>query len=210
VEDAGQLIAGFEHVVREYGVFAVFLILSIEALGAPVPAESLLIFAALLAARGEMSLPGLLLFAWAGSVLGDNVGYAIGKHLGRGTIARYGAKIGLTDARFSAIEGIFQRHGPVTVVFARFFAILRQLNGVVAGMLGMSWWRFLLFNVLGAALWVTVWVFAASYLTEHLPVIVRLAHHTKIVATVLATGIAILALCLLVRALRRAGWALRR
>jgi membrane protein DedA with SNARE-associated domain len=210
VEDVGQLVAGLEHVVRDYGVVAVFLIVTIESLGAPVPGESLLIFAALLAGRGEISLPGLLIFAWAGSVLGDNIGYAIGRNVGRGAIARHGAKIGLTEARFNAIEGVFRRYGSVTVVFARFFNILRQLNGIVAGILGMSWWRFLLFNMIGAALWVAAWVLAASYFSEHLSVIAGLAHHTKVVAGILAAGIVVLVLTLLVRARRRAGGAVRR
>jgi membrane protein DedA with SNARE-associated domain len=189
MEGAAHLVAGFEPLVRHYGVFAVMLILAVEAIGAPVPGESLLIFASLLAGRGEMSLPALVIFAWAGAVIGDNIGYAIGKSFGRGVISRYGARIGLNDARFNSIESVFVRYGSATVMFARFFAILRQLNGVVAGILGMSWWRFLLFNAIGGALWVITWVFAGYYLTEHMSVITTLAHHTKIVAGVLAVGI---------------------
>ena len=142
MEEFGQLIAGLEHFVRDYGVFAVLLILAVEAIGAPVPGETLLIFASVLAGRGEMSLPALLVFAWAGSVMGDNISYAIGKHFGREAVSQYGAKIGLNDARINAIENIFLRYGSVTVVFARFFNILRQLNGIVAGILGMSWQLF--------------------------------------------------------------------
>jgi membrane protein DedA with SNARE-associated domain len=71
-----------------------------------------------------MSLPALLIFAWAGSVLGDNIGYLIGKTICRATIIGYGGKIGLTDARISAAEGIFSRYGSATVLFARFFPIL--------------------------------------------------------------------------------------
>ena len=56
---------------------------------------------------------------------------------------------------------------------------LRQLNGIVAGMLGMSWWRFLLFNALGGALWVIAWVSAASFFTEHMSVITALAHQDR-------------------------------
>src|SRR5262245_22755540 len=52
-------------------------------------------------------------------------------------------------------------------LFARFFPVLRQLNGIVAGALGMSWWRFLLFNAIGAALWVGAWVFIAIYFSAH-------------------------------------------
>jgi membrane protein DedA with SNARE-associated domain len=202
VEHVGHLVAGLESFVHHYGVFAVFIIVTIEALGAPVPGESLLIFASVLAGRGEMSLPGLLIFAWAGAVLGDNIGYAIGRTLGRGTILRYGAKVGLTDARFTTVESIFRRYGSATVLFARFFNILRQLNGIVAGILGMSWLRFLLFNALGGALWVVVWVLAATYFTEHLAILTTLAHHTKVVAIMLVVGILIFALAYLARRVR--------
>jgi membrane protein DedA with SNARE-associated domain len=204
VEHVEHLVAGLESFVHHYGVFAVFLIVAIEALGAPVPGESLLIFASVLAGRGEMSLPDLLIFAWAGAVLGDNIGYAIGRTLGRGTVLRYGAKVGLTDARFTTVESIFRRYGSATVLFARFFNILRQLNGIVAGILGMSWLRFLLFNALGGALWVVVWVLAATYFTEHLGILTTLAHHTKVVAIILVVGILIFAIACLARRLRGA------
>jgi len=204
MEDAGQLIAALEHFVRDYGVLAVMVTLALEALGAPLPGETLLIFASVLVGRGEMSLPALLIFAWTGSVLGDNIGYTIGRSLGRGTIARYGAKIGLTDARFKTVEGIFRRYGSVTVVFARFVNILRQLNGIVAGTMGMPWWRFLICNASGAALWVAVWVFAASYFTEHMSALSALAHHTSIIVAILAAGLLFFGVRFLVRHLRGA------
>ena len=138
LEHIGHIAANLEPFVRHYGVFAVSLILAFESLGAPLPGETLLIFGSVLAQRGEISLPALLIFAWAGSVLGDNVGYLVGKTIGRATITRYGGKIGLTDARMSAVEEMFSRYGPATVLFARFFAVLRQLNGIVAGTLGIG------------------------------------------------------------------------
>ena len=206
MEDIGQHIAGLEDFVRHYGAFAIMPILMIEAIGAPIPGESMLIFASLLVGRGEMSLPSLLVFAWIGSVLGDNLGYLIGRKLGRDSILRYGAKIGLTDERFKGIEGVYVRYGAATVVFARFLSILRQLNGIVAGLLGMSWWRFVLLDALGATLWVMVWVFAVARSTEHLSLIVGLAHHTKFAVSVLvAIGLA-LVLGVFVRRLRVAGW----
>ena len=210
MEEVTQLVAGLESFVRHYGAFAVMPILAIEALGAPVPGESLLIFASVLAGRGEMSLPSLLIFAWVGSVLGDNLGYLIGRKLGRGTILRFGAKVGLTDERFSGIERVYVRYGSATVSFARFFSILRQLNGIVAGILGMSWWRFVLLDAVGAALWVMVWVFAPAYFSEHLTFIIGLAHHTKVVASFLLAAGLILVLGLFIRRLRAAGWIVRR
>ncbi|MGA7407712.1 MAG: DedA family protein, partial [Pseudolabrys sp.] len=153
------------------------------------------------------SLPSLLIFAWVGSVVGDKLGYLIGRKLGRRT---YGSKVGLTDERFDRIERVYVRYGAATVLFARFFSILRQLNGIVAGMLGMSWWRFVLLDAVGAALWVTIWVFAPAYFSEHLTFIVGLAHHTKVVASfLLAIGL-MLVLGLFIRRLRVAGWTVRR
>jgi membrane protein DedA with SNARE-associated domain len=210
VEEIGQLVAGLESFVRHYGAPAVMPILAIEAVGAPVPGESLLIFASVLAGRGEMSLPSLLIFAWVGSVLGDNLGYLIGRKLGRRTILRFGAKVGLTDERFNGIERVYGRYGSATVLFARFFSILRQLNGIVAGTLEMSWWRFALLDAVGAALWVTVWVFAPAYFSEHLTFIIGLARHTKVVAVFLAVVGLALVLGIFIRRLRAAGRTARR
>ena len=210
MEEVGQLVTGLESFVRHYGAFAVMLILAIEAIGAPVPGETLLIFASVLAGRGEMSLPSLLVFAWVGSVLGDNLGYLIGKKFGRGAILRYSAKVGLTDERIKGIERVYVRYGSATVLLARFFSILRQLNGIVAGMLGMSWWRFVLFDAVGAALWVLVWVFAPAYFSQHLTFIIGLAHHTKVVMSFLVAAGLILVLGLLIRRFRIAGWTGRR
>jgi membrane protein DedA with SNARE-associated domain len=206
VEELGQLVAGLEGFVRHYGAFAVIPILAIEAVGAPVPGESLLIFASVLAGRGEMSLSALLVSAWVGSVIGDNLGYLIGRKLGRTTVLRYGAKVGLTDERFRGIESTYIRYGYVTVVFARFFSVLRQLNGILAGILGMSWWRFALFDAVGAALWVMVWVFAPAYFSEHLTVIIALAHHTKVVVSVLVAAGLTMVLGYFIRRVRVAGW----
>jgi membrane protein DedA with SNARE-associated domain len=209
MEELGQLVAGFEGFVRHYGAIAVMPILAIEAVGAPVPGESLLIFASVLAGRGEMPLWALLVSAWVGSVIGDNLGYLIGRKLGRGAVLRYGAKVGLTGERFSRIETAYIRYGYTTVLFARFFSILRQLNGILAGMLGMSWWRFALLDAVGAALWVMVWVFAPAYFSEHLTVIIAMAHHTKVVVSVLVAAGLTLILGYFIRRVRVAGWTAR-
>jgi membrane protein DedA with SNARE-associated domain len=153
--------------IQHYGVAAVFVILTLESLGIPLPGESLLVIAAILAERGDISFPGLLVAAWAGSVIGDNIGYLIGRMLGRRLILRYGAKIGLTTERLRRVEAVFARYGPVTVAFARFFNVLRQLNGVVAGIVQMEWRRFMAFNALGGALWVLAWTMAGFYLGRH-------------------------------------------
>jgi membrane protein DedA with SNARE-associated domain len=167
VPEFDHLFAMLEHWIHEYGAGAVFLILTLESFGAPLPGESLLIVAAVLAGRGDISFLSLLISAWAGAVIGDNIGYVIGRKLGHGLISRFGGKIGLTPERLGKVEAVFARYGPATVCFARFFNVLRQLNGIVAGTLEMDWRQFLAFNALGGAIWVLVWTMAGRYLGSH-------------------------------------------
>jgi membrane protein DedA with SNARE-associated domain len=162
-----HILGNLEPWVHEYGAVAILLILTLESFGAPLPGESLLIVAAILAGRGELSFPALLFSAWAGAVTGDNIGYLIGRRLGHRLLWRFGGTVGLKSDRLRKVEAIFARYGPLTVGFARFFSVLRQLNGVVAGSLEMEWRRFLVFNALGGALWVIVWTTAGFYLGKH-------------------------------------------
>jgi membrane protein DedA with SNARE-associated domain len=149
-----HLIGTLEPYIREYGAPAIFVILFLESLGAPLPGESALIFAGVLASRGELPLLIVLINAWAAAVLGDNVGYVIGRTFGRSAILKHGSRVGLTPERFNRVETVFARYGSATVAAARFVNVLRQLNGIAAGTIGMDWRRFLLFNALGGALWV--------------------------------------------------------
>jgi membrane protein DedA with SNARE-associated domain len=175
--------------LQEYGVTAVMIILMLESIGLPLPGESVLILGSVLAARGDLSFPFLLVFAWAGAVLGDNIGYVIGRTFGRVVLLRVGGRIGLKADRVRKVEAVFARYGPVTVGFARFFPILRQLNGVVAGTLGMEWPRFLLFNALGGALWVLVWSLLGFYLGAHVGDIAELAHDFGMVGAAVAAAV---------------------
>jgi membrane protein DedA with SNARE-associated domain len=127
-------------------------------------------------------------------VLGDNIGYVIGKLLGRSAVLRYGKKIGLTPDRLHKIEKVFARFGPVTVAFARFVNILRQLNGVVAGTLNMDWRKFLIFNALGGALWVLFWGFAGFFLGEHMSKMSGLARDLGAAGAILVTATLVIVL----------------
>jgi membrane protein DedA with SNARE-associated domain len=195
-----HVLASMEPFIREYGVVAVFAILTFESLGLPLPGEAVLIFASILAERHEMSFPALLFFAWIGGVVGDNIGYLIGRRLGRRLVLQYGRMIGLNDDRLARVEAVFARYGPITVAFARFFNVLRQLNGIVAGTLRMDWWKFLLCNALGCALWVLTWGLGGFYLAEHVSAIKTV---TDVLGLVAAALIAIGLITLLVRHARR-------
>ena len=98
--------------LQEYGVAAVALMLMLGSLGLPVPGESLLILASVLAARGDLSLPSLLVFAWVGAVVGDNIGYVLGRTFGRAVVLRLGGRIGFEADHLRQVEEMFARYGP--------------------------------------------------------------------------------------------------
>ena len=152
-----HFLSTFKPYLDHYGYFAIFGALFLEDFGVPMPGETLLIAGALLATHGSLNIYLVVATAWCAAVLGDNLGYAIGRFGGRLLVLRYGKYVLLTPERFAYAERFFHKRGPIIVVVARFFEILRQLNGIVAGAAGMEWWRFLLYNSAGAAMWVGFW-----------------------------------------------------
>ena len=158
-----SLIGEAQRYVSDYGYTAVFLGVFLESFGLPTPGESLMIAGALLASRGQLSIYWVLLLCWIAAVVGDNIGYVIGKRGGRPLVLNYGPRLGIKNTHIEQVEGFFDRHGGAVVLFARFVVVLRQLNGIVAGTMGMNWWHFLAYNAAGAALWVGFWAGSAFY-----------------------------------------------
>jgi len=159
-----SLLGEAQRYVNDYGYTAVFLGVFLESFGLPTPGESLMIAGALLASRGQLNIYWILVLCWIAAVAGDNIGYVIGKKGGRPLVLKYGPRVRIRHEHIERVEGFFQRHGGAVVLFARFVVVLRQLNGIVAGTMGMNWWRFLIYNAAGAALWVGFWAGLAYYL----------------------------------------------
>jgi membrane protein DedA with SNARE-associated domain len=140
-----------------YGYWSVAGIVALESMGLPVPGETVLVLAALFAARHhEMSLAGVMAAATVGAILGDNIGYWVGREFGYRLLLRYGAYVGLSDARIKLGQYLFLRHGRKVVFFGRFIPVLRILAGLLAGTNRMPWRQFLIANAAGAVLWVGV------------------------------------------------------
>jgi membrane protein DedA with SNARE-associated domain len=96
--------------------------------------------------------------AFVAAVTGDNIGFAIGHFGGRALALRFGKYVFLTEERLDKAERFFDRRGSIVITFARFVEGLRQANGIIAGITGMHWLRFVIFNAIGAALWVGTWI----------------------------------------------------
>jgi membrane protein DedA with SNARE-associated domain len=161
-----SLFGDVQSYIADYGYIAVAGGILLEDFGLPTPGETMLIAGAIAAAQGTLDITWLLLLAWAGAVVGDSIGWAIGKYGGHQLVVRHGTRVGVTSAKLKQVERFFDRHGDVVIIFARFVVLLRQLNGIVAGTLSMPWPRFLLFNAIGAALWVGWWGLLAYWLGQ--------------------------------------------
>jgi membrane protein DedA with SNARE-associated domain len=146
-----------EPTLDHFGYLAVTGLVLLEDFGVPVPGETVLILGAVYAGTGRLSIVLVALLGFCGAVLGDNLGFALGHFGGRRLALRYGRYVFLTPERLDKATLFFDRHGGKVIVIARFVEGLRQANGIIAGMSGMPWKRFLVFNAIGAALWVGTW-----------------------------------------------------
>jgi membrane protein DedA with SNARE-associated domain len=155
--------------LQHYGLWAIGLVITLEDFGVPVPGETILIAGAIYAGAGRLNIIALGAVAFVAAVTGDNIGFAIGHFGGRALALRFGKYVFLTEERLDKAEKFFDRRGSIVITFARFVEGLRQANGIIAGITGMHWLRFLVFNAIGAALWVGTWVtigyFAGSNIT---------------------------------------------
>ncbi len=180
--------------LQHYGYAAVFTGLLLESFGLPLPGEALLIAGAALAAKGNLHIVPLLACAWVAAVLGYILSYGLGRFGGRRLVVRYGARIGITGNRLDQVQKFFERFGGEVVLVARFVVIARQLNGIVAGTVGMGWWRFFAYNCIGAALWVGAWGLGIYVIGERLGALAPWFHRLGylgigLIALVLAAGI---------------------
>ena len=149
-----------------YGYAAVFFGVFLENTGLPVPGETILLAGAAIAHFGRLSLWRVIATAIAGAILGDNLGFFIGRHGGRVLAVRYGPRFGVSEQRLLEFDRFFARHGPRTVFIARFVTGLRVLGAVLAGASGLRWPTFLFYNATGAIVWSTA-VGIAGYLLAY-------------------------------------------
>ncbi|HYL30913.1 MAG TPA: bifunctional DedA family/phosphatase PAP2 family protein [Gemmatimonadales bacterium] len=136
-----------------YGYGGVALGVFLESAGVPIPGETVLLAAAFAAAHGVLALPVVIAVAAAAGVLGDNLGYALGRRWGRPWVERHGRWLLLSPSRLERADRFFGRFGPVAVALARFVTGIRVVAAVSAGVSRMPWPTFLRYNVLGAAAW---------------------------------------------------------
>jgi len=141
----------------DYGLVLLFVFVAVESAGVPIPGETVLITAAVLARpeHHDYSLFWVIVVAAAGAIVGDNIGYLLGRYGGRRLIDRWGFVRRHAERVLPPSERFFEKHGPKTVFFGRFIAILRVTAAWLAGISHMTWWRFFMWNAAGGIIWAT-------------------------------------------------------
>ena len=157
--------------LNHYGLLAILVLVFLEDFGVPVPGETVLIAGAVYAGAGRLNVVAVGCVGFLAAIAGDNIGYAIGRFGGRALVLRWGKYVFITEERLDKAEDFFHRHGGKIIVIARFVEGLRQANGIIAGIAKMHWLRFLVFNMLGAALWVGTWVSVGYFAGQHITTI---------------------------------------
>lgn len=177
------------HLLTAYGYLAVFVFVGIESIGIPFPGETMLLVAAIYAGTTHhLFIPLVIAAAATGAILGDNLGFWIGREGGYRLLRRYGRYIRLEERKLKLGQYLFMKHGGKVVFFGRFVAVLRAFAAFLAGTNRMRWPRFLLFNALGGIVWSTVYGLGGYFLGDNIH---RLTGPVGIVAIVLAIGISI-------------------
>jgi membrane protein DedA with SNARE-associated domain len=140
-----------------YGYVAVLVIVALESMGVPLPGEMTLMAASIYAGTTHhLQIALVILAAVAGAVVGDNIGYLMGRKGGARLLRRYGRYVRLDESKLRLGQYLFDRHGGSMVFFGRFLPVLRIWAGFLAGALAMPWKRFLAYNAAGGAVWATV------------------------------------------------------
>ena len=149
-----------------WGYSAVGVVIALESAGLPLPGETLLIGAAIYARlTGGMAIGGVVAAAALGAIIGDNLGYWIGRRYGVGFLERHGARCGLGPNKFRLSQYLFYKWGGAVVFFGRFITLLRVFAALLAGANRLPLKNFMIYNASGGVAWASLFGFGAYYLT---------------------------------------------
>ena len=191
-----------------YGYYAVTFFVLIESSGIPFPGETMLLLAAFTAGadpQQHLSIPLVIACAALGAIIGDNLGYYVGRTAGRALVLRFGKYLFLKQSHLDRAEQFFAQHGSKTVFFGRFIAVLRAWAAFLAGLNHMRWRVFLFYNAAGGFLWATIFgslgYFAGRFLHDNFDQVSKIASKVSL-AGAIAIIVAVVAVIVIVNLVR--------
>ena len=143
-----------EHVIRHYGLLAIFATMILESCCIPLPSELIMTYAGFEASRGNLNMAAAVVAGVAGNLLGSLLAYYIGSRGGRPLLRKYGRYVLFSERHFEAAERFFAKRGPITVLVARILPAIRTFISLPAGFANMSRSRFALYTTIGCIPWV--------------------------------------------------------
>jgi membrane protein DedA with SNARE-associated domain len=167
--------------IEKYGYVVIFSLVMLGNMGVPVPEESPVILAGYASQKLWLDYKIAFLVCLVSAIIGDNIGYMIGRKGGRPLLLRYGKYVGLNEEKLARLEGFFERYGDKTVFIARFVAGLRWAAGPLSGAAKMPFPRFLFFNATGALVWVFIMTQLGYQLASNLDYVIALVAKAKII-----------------------------
>jgi membrane protein DedA with SNARE-associated domain len=189
--------SNLDSLLATYGYLAVFVFVGVESIGIPVPGETMLVTAAIYAGTtGRLSIFWVIVASSAGAIVGDNIGYVIGRTGGYRLVKRYGRYIRLEENRLRLGQYLFDKHGSKVVFFGRFVSVLRIFAAFLAGVNRMHWRRFLIFNAAGGIVWSTLYGTAAYLLGKQL---LQLSGKVDLALAIVGVGLIVAAIVFLRR-----------
>jgi membrane protein DedA with SNARE-associated domain len=192
-----------QSLLQHYGYAGVFLILLLEPIGIPFPAETTLTISGIAWSNGVFALLPLLLAASIGNIVGSLVAYLIGRYLGRPVILRYGRYVGITPKRLDKATATFEKYQATVVLFSKFIAGIRILVPYIAGMNRMPLLLFTVYTVAAALVWAATFIILGRSIEMQWARYHHLIYQYSAVAAVIAVVLVGLYIFLKVRARRR-------
>ena len=156
-------LEAIQELAREYGYWAVFLGISLENAGIPLPGETITLVGGFLAGSGELNYWLVLACTTSGAIIGDNVGYWLGRWGGWSLLLRLARMFRFSESQLLPLKDEFTKNAARAVLFGRFITLFRIFAGPLAGIVEMSYGKFLLCNAAGALMWTTTIVSIAFF-----------------------------------------------
>jgi len=155
--------------IAAHGYWIVAAVVALESMGIPAPGETALVTAAIFAGTTHrLNIAFVIIAAAIGAIVGDNIGYFVGRRFGYRLLIKHGSLIRIHPGRLKLGQYLFARHGGKVVFFGRFVAVLRALAALLAGINDMDWRRFVFFNATGGIVWAGGYGMAAYLVGERI------------------------------------------
>ncbi len=175
-----ELINWLVLTIGALGYPGIFLLMAMESSVIPLPSELVMPPAGYLAQQGHMNMAIVILCGTAGSLVGAYINYFASHYLGRPLILKYGKYVWITEEKFNKVERYFKDHGEISTFIGRLLPVVRHLISLPAGLAGMNHYKFSLYTMLGAGLWVTVLSYIGYFIGENQELIMRYSHQALV------------------------------